>query len=156
MPLPIPSSGTGGSGTSADITTSTITIPANHPGQIITGITVNLSLQHQRGSDLTITLVTPDGRSTTIFQGSSNNPLNFVNRPFVVNDLNNGPVDGTYQLVIRDSVFNNTGTLTGWSVTVKSVLPTFGLQSGDPMDQNADGTVRPERRDNGVHGPDAG
>src|SRR4029077_516690 len=55
VPLPIPSSGTGGSGTSADITTSTITIPPSHPGQTITGITVNLSLQHQRASDLTIT-----------------------------------------------------------------------------------------------------
>ena len=44
VPLPIPSSGTGGSGTPADITTSTITIPPSHPGQLITGITVRLSL----------------------------------------------------------------------------------------------------------------
>ena len=47
VPLPIPSSGTGGSGTSADITTSTITIPAHHPSQLITGITVRLSLHHR-------------------------------------------------------------------------------------------------------------
>ena len=42
--------------------------------------------------------------------------------------------------MINDSEFNNTGTLTSWSVTVNSELPTFGLRSGDPMDQNADGT----------------
>ena len=140
VPLPIPSSGTGGSGTSADTTTSTITIPSTHPGQLITGITAKLSLHHDRASDVTITLVTPDGRSTILFRGFSNGPLDFSNRSFVVTNLNNGPVDGVYQLIINDSAFNNTGTLTGWSVTVNSELPTFGLRSGDPMDQNADGT----------------
>ena len=46
---------------------------------------------HQRASDLTITLVAPDGRSTIIFQGSSNGPLNFANTPFVVNNPQRRP-----------------------------------------------------------------
>ena len=134
------SSGTGGSGTADDLTTSTITI-AGHPNQLITGITVRLSLTHQRAGDLTITLTAPDGRSTVIFQGTGNGPLNFVNRAFTVTVLNGGPVNGTYTLTIDDSATNNTGTLTAWSVTVDSAeLPTFGLQAGAPMDQNADGT----------------
>ena len=57
-----------------------------------------------------------------------------------MNALNGGPVDGTYQLIITDNASNNTGTLTAWSITVRSELPTFGLQDGAPMDQNADGT----------------
>jgi len=140
VPLRIPTEGTGGTGTTDDITTSTITL-AGDANQLITGITIGLTLNHQRASDLTITLVAPDGRSTVIFQGTSNGSLNFVNQQFAVNDLNNGPVDGTYKLVIDDGASNNTGTLTAWSITVNSELPTYGLQTGAPDDQNADGTA---------------
>ena len=45
--LRIPTSGTGGSNTSDDITTSTINV-AGFASQLITGITVNLSLTHQQ------------------------------------------------------------------------------------------------------------
>ncbi|MGC8642896.1 MAG: proprotein convertase P-domain-containing protein, partial [Isosphaeraceae bacterium] len=137
--LPIPSSGTGGTGTSNDYTVSSFTI-SGHANQLITGITVYITATHQRAGDLTITFQTPDGRSTTIYTGSGNNPLNFNNAAFPVTTLNGGSVDGTYTLTIHDSVANNTGTLTAWSVKVSSELPTLGLQDGAPMDQNADGT----------------
>ena len=63
------------------------------------------------------------------------------NQPFAVNGLDGGRVNGTYTLTIDDDQANNTGTLTGWSVTIDSVLPTLVFQTGDPMDQNADGTT---------------
>ena len=137
--LRIPTSGSGGSGTSDDITTSRITL-SGHPNQLITSITVNMSLSHERGSDLTITLLAPDGRSTLVFQGTSNAPLTIpLTQDFTLNALNGGQVDGIYSLIIDDSVSNNTGQLNSWSITVSSELPTFGQQNGAPMDQNADG-----------------
>ena len=60
FPCAFRTSGTGGSGTSDDITTSTITIAnANYNNAIITSLTVNLTLDHQRDGDLFITLDGP-------------------------------------------------------------------------------------------------
>ena len=50
-------------------------------------------------------------------------------------------VNGTYTLTIDDFVPNNIGELMNWSITVNSATPSFGLQNGAPMDQNADGTT---------------
>ena len=89
-----------------------------------------------------ITLTAPDGQTATIYRRDfSNGPVTLNNAAFNVNGLDGGPVNGTYTLTIDDTQSNNTGTLTGWSVTVNSVLPTFGFQTGAPMDQNADGTT---------------
>ena len=64
------------------------------------------------------------------------------NTPFLIpntpgNNLDGGPVIGTYKLTIRDTKSNNTGTLTSWSVAVNSYLPVLGVQFGASMDQNA-------------------
>jgi subtilisin-like proprotein convertase family protein len=140
VPLRIPLSGTGGSGTNDDFTTSMINV-TGYANQIITGITVNLSLTHQNDSDLTITLTAPDGQSHRVYQGTFNGPVTFNNQAFNVNGLAGSRVDGTYTLTIDDTQANNTGELNGWSVTIDSELPTYGLQTGAPMDQNADGTT---------------
>jgi subtilisin-like proprotein convertase family protein len=144
--LPIPTSGTGGTGTSDDFTTSTIQI-SGHLNQVITGITVNLTLNHQNGSDLVVTLTAPDGQTATVPTNFPSGPINIVNEPYVVQGLTGGPVDSIvrngvlngYKLTIQDTKTNNVGTLTSWSVTIDSVLPVLGLQTGAPMDQNADG-----------------
>ena len=155
--LRIPISGTGGTGTSDDITTSALTI-GGAVNQLITGITVNLSLTHQNGSDLVITLTAPDGQTATVPTNFGPGPVTLNNAPFVVVGLGGGPVDGTYTLTIDDTASNNTGTLTGWSVTIASVLPTLGLQTGAPDDQNADGIARREPDDAArrLHRPDPG
>ena len=69
VPLPIPTSGTGGSGTSDDITTSTITL-ANYNNQIITGVTLYLTLNDNRERALDITLTAPDGTTATVYRGT--------------------------------------------------------------------------------------
>jgi subtilisin-like proprotein convertase family protein len=165
VPLPVPTSGTGGSRTADDITTSTITIAnSNYINASITGVTVNLTLDHQRDGDLTITLIAPNGNTTTLYSDPGNNGQNFINTTF--SDLatqsilagkapySNGPyqpfnplakldgsqVNGIYTLQIDDGRANNTGTLISWSITVDSSAPSFVLQNGAPMDQNADGT----------------
>ena len=140
-PCGSPTSGTGGTGTSDDVTTST-SPSAGFNNQIITGVTVNLSLTHQNASDLVITLTAPDGQTAMVFQGDQPPARSRSNnQAFAVNGLDGGLVDGTYTLTIDDTAANNTGTLTGWSVTVDSTLPTFVFQNGAPDDQNADGTA---------------
>jgi subtilisin-like proprotein convertase family protein len=139
VPLRIPISGTGGSGTADDFTTSTLTI-GGFNNQNITGVTLFLSLTHQNASDLTITLTAPDGQNGFVYQGTTTGPVTFTNQAFTVNGLQDSRVDGTYTLTIHDDAANNTGELTGWSVQVAAELPTFVFQQGAPMDQNADGT----------------
>ena len=161
VPLRVPTSGTGGSGTGDDVTTSTIRL-AGYTNQSITGIQVNLNLNHQRDGDLTIELVAPNGQAAILYSNPGDLGQNFVNttfsdsaaqsilagtapytgsfRPFnPLSALNGSSVNGTYTLVIDDGVSNNTGTLLGWSITVESTLPSSQLQEGAPMDQNADG-----------------
>jgi len=161
VPLRVPTLGTGGSGTPDDVTTSTIRL-AGYTNQSITGLQVNLNLNHQRDGDLTIQLVAPNGQAAILYSNPGDNGQNFVNTTFSdsaaqsilagtapytgsfqpfnpLSALNGSAVNGTYQLVIDDGEANNTGTLLSWSITVDSSLPSSQLQEGAPMDQNADG-----------------
>jgi len=161
VPLRVPTLGTGGSGTVDDVTTSTIKL-AGYVNQSITGIQVNLNLDHQRDGDLTIELVAPNGQAAILYSDPGDNGQNFVNTTFSdaaaqsilagtapytgpfqpfnpLSALNGSAVNGTYALVIDDGESNNTGTLLSWSITVESSLPASQLQEGAPMDQNADG-----------------
>jgi subtilisin-like proprotein convertase family protein len=170
VPLSVPTSGTGGSNTNDDITTSTITINnSNFINANVTGITVNLTIDEQanqffRDGALTITLTAPNGASTTLYSKPGDPGQNFINTTFSdqgtqsilagTAPYSSGPyqpfnplalldgsqVNGTYRLTIDDGVKNNTGTLIDWSITVNSAAPTFVLQSGAALDQNADGT----------------
>ena len=136
VPLAVPSSGTGGSDTNDDFTTSAITINnSNYINANVTGITVNFTLDHQRDGDLTITLTAPNGSSTTLYSNAGDNGQNFINTTFSdlatksilagnapysdgpyqpfnpLAILNGSQVNGTYRLTIDDSVKNNAGEL---------------------------------------------
>ena len=164
--MAVPSLGTGGSGTNDDVTTSTITINnSNYINANVTGITVNLTLDHQRDGDLTITLTAPNGNIATLYSKAGDTGVNFVNTTFSdlatksilagtapysngpylpfnpLANLNGSQVNGTYRLTITDGVKNNAGTLISWSITVNSTAPVFVQQDGAPLDQNADGTA---------------
>ena len=88
VPLNVPTSGTGGSGTSDDITTSTITINnSNFINANVTGITVNLTIEEQgtqflADGALTITLTAPNGSSTTLYSKPGDNGQNLINTTF--------------------------------------------------------------------------
>ena len=68
--MPIPGTpGGGGTGTADDITTSTLTL-AGFNNQIITGVTLNLSLTDLPAGGISgITLTAPDGQTATIHGG---------------------------------------------------------------------------------------
>ncbi len=166
VPLRVPTSGTGGSGTIDDITTSTITIAnANYANATITSLTVNLTLDHQRDGDLFIAITAPNGNTTVLYEKPNDNGVNFVNTTFsdaaaisIFNgtapysnpngyqplqplaNLNGSRVNGVYTLTIDDFEPNNIGELINWSITINSATSSFGIQTGAAMDQNADGT----------------
>ena len=50
-----------------------------HP---LRGVTVNLTLDHQRDGDLTITLTAPNGNTTTLYSNPGDNGQNFINTTF--------------------------------------------------------------------------
>src|SRR5262249_27393893 len=62
----IPASGTGGTGTSADVTTSSIVVLPLLPGQVVDKVTVTLNLTHTFDGDLLITLFGPDGTQVVL------------------------------------------------------------------------------------------
>ena len=167
VPLRVPTSGTGGSGTSDDLTISTINFNnANYNDATITSLTVNMTLDHQRDGDLFIEIIAPNGNATVLYEKPNDNGVNFVNTTFsdaaplsIVNgtapysnpngyqplqplaNLIGSRVNGIYTLVIDDFEPNNIGTLQNWSITINSATTSFGVQAGAAMDQNADGTT---------------
>ena len=184
IPLPVPTSGTGGSGTADDITTSSITINnATYNNATITSLTVNMTLDHQRDGDLLIYLTAPNGSQTVLYQKPNDNGVNFVNTTFSdaafvsiaspaqtapysnpngyqplqpLANLNGSRVNGTYTLTIIDETPNNVGQLVNWSITVNS-----SMVNVRPSERRGHG---PERRrhnrskpaDDAVHGHDPG
>ncbi|MDR3638959.1 MAG: proprotein convertase P-domain-containing protein [Isosphaeraceae bacterium] len=152
VPLRLPTAGTGGSGTGSDYTDSLITL-SGHPNQVITGVTVNLSLVHTSDSDLWITLISPNGTKVTLYRNPFDTGQNFTNTTFsdaasqsilqgtapytgtfqpgdaefssstLLASMNGGVVDGTWILQISDNVPGNIGQLNNWTLTVHSTAP---------------------------------
>ena len=145
VPLPVPPPSITGQPSAGDnVTTSTLTI-AGKNNDVISGVTVTLSLTAptQNGNQLFITLTAPDGQTGTVYDGTlfAPAPLDWVNQSFNVPGLADSRVNGTYTLTIVDEAANNTGgSLTAWSVTINSNKSVLVFETGDAMDQNADGT----------------
>jgi subtilisin-like proprotein convertase family protein len=141
--LAIPhSTGGGNSNTNDDITSSTINV-AGFNGQILTGVTLNLTMNASEADELIVTLQAPDGQTVTVPVVATNPTTGAVtlsNAPFVLNGLAGGLVDGGYTLTINDLEVDDRGTLTSWSITLDAETPGVVLQTGAPDDQNADGT----------------
>ena len=140
LPIPIAVGG-GGSGTSDDITSSTINVNG-YSNQIITGVTVNLTMNASNADNLSITLTAPDG-VTQVVPVVATNPdgsVTLSNTPFVLQGFAGGLVDGGYTLTIDDLGVNDRGSLTSWSLTLNAETPGVTLQTGAPDDQNANGT----------------
>jgi large repetitive protein len=164
--LPIPTSGTGGTGTAQDTTTSTINVSNVAVNDVVNTITVTVQLNHTFDSDMVITLIAPDGTpvilsnhrggggqnfNTTTFTDAAGIPIRFGAAPFngpfrpdqaLNNTLRGRTAFGNWTLQIQDTQAGNSGTLLNWSMTIQtgSLPSTPGLQTGNLMDQNANGT----------------
>jgi streptogrisin C len=82
-------------------------------------VTVTVDATHSCAEDLNIRVVSPTGRSYWLqtYGGSVCHPFQ-TGRTFTVDPAAGEPAGGTWTLRIGDNGYNDTGTLSGWSITV--------------------------------------
>jgi subtilisin-like proprotein convertase family protein len=168
LPLPIPADAltsnppdTGGPNSPA--TVSNIAVTGFTANQLITKVTVNLSLTHTFDSDLVISLVAPNGTSVVLSNGNGGNGHDYTNTTFddlgtvaigsataaapfssppsyrpdqPLSTFNLGLPNGTWSLKIQDLFALDTGTLLNWSITIQTGTQVTGSSPGNVMDQN--------------------
>ena len=100
--------GTGGAIQDFTTTTFNLTVSDSH---VLLSVSVQASITHQRISDLTVTLIGPDGTRAQLTVGS-NGTINANLSAFAGKQL-----AGTWKLEIVDGKKRNTGTLNSWSIT---------------------------------------
>ena len=96
---------------------------------------LDLAISHSRSTDLSAVLRSPGNIEAVVFpQGTTTLPTQWTTDAFA-----GQPLDGTWQLILRDHVRGTTGTLTAWSITV-SVESGGGLLTlfGQGDDQSSD------------------
>jgi subtilisin-like proprotein convertase family protein len=110
----------------------------------IQDVDVNLSIEHSFDNDLDVFLISPSGTQVQLFTGVGGQFNDFTNTTFdddaaiaidddnnsfapftgsfrpegLLSDLNGENPNGTWQLLIRDTVPADTGTLLNWSLTL--------------------------------------
>ncbi len=127
--LPIPSIGSGGTGTFADFTYSRITITNIPASETISDVNVTISLDHTFVGDLIIRLIGPGGTNgpSTILTTNSNNSANgYHNTTF--DDQASGPLSsgtdpytGSFLPQQPLSVFNGTFAPGDWTLEIEDV-----------------------------------
>jgi subtilisin-like proprotein convertase family protein len=131
-------------GNKLGVTTSTINV--SDVGMIL-DLDVRLDITHTRVGDLSVVLKSPggiqiplfaqvggsgDNFTTTILDGEAATPIASGSAPFTgryrptgdLTSLNDTNLQGTWQLIVSDSVSGTSGTLQGWSLRVRYQLPT--------------------------------
>jgi gliding motility-associated-like protein len=151
--------------------TSTISVGniAGNVGSELQQVCFNIS--HGSDSELDISLKAPDGSvidlssgnggtgsnyTKTCFSASGGPPITSGTAPFTgtyspeqpLSGLSASQINGVWGLIIKDNKLNNTGLLTGWSLTFKNDLtytwsPTTGLSpaTGASVTANPSGTT---------------
>ncbi|WP_308294763.1 M14 family zinc carboxypeptidase [Streptomyces sp. JJ66] len=98
---------------------ATVNSPATVSGcgrEASTTSTVKVQIQHTYIGDLTVQLIAPDGSAYTLHNRSGGSTDN-INQTYTVN-LSSEAADGTWNLRVTDSATWDTGTLTGWELTL--------------------------------------
>jgi subtilisin-like proprotein convertase family protein len=145
--LRIPTSGTGGSNTSADFTFSTISVTGIPADQTVGDIDVLLALTHSFDFDLVMTLIAPDGRRILLASHRGGTGDNYSNTTFddqaalsiadgsapfagsfrpeqTLAQLAGMNANGLWTLEINDTEATDIGNLSGWSLTItNSAVP---------------------------------
>ncbi len=164
--LRLPPTGTGGAGGDGvagnpiDLTTSTINVSGVDPASVISKLKVNVSLTHTFDFDLALTLIAPDGRRILLSSNNGGAGANYTNTTFddnagtsivngsapftgsfipedALNQLDGLNPNGDWKLEIDDQFAIDTGTLSGWSLTVTSGVPGPGIGNFDDQNANA-------------------
>jgi subtilisin-like proprotein convertase family protein len=124
-------------------------IPTGHAGDLIVGgtqqagtVSASISLAGTGASvaNLFVFVTAPDGESTLLYNGGrTGTTLTISGIPFSVtpNDI---AVDGTYTLTV-ENFGAGTITLNSWSLAINAQTAAFPVNSGNLMDQNANGVT---------------
>ncbi len=143
---------------------STISITNYPTNQVVDSLIVNLSINSQTASALTITLIAPDGTpillaenepffgsgganyTNTTFDDNAPFPIFFGNAPFTgtfqpeqaLGQLTGHSINGLWRLQVSSNGFIvQPSTITGWSIQLQSGSLTSAISSsGNLMDQN--------------------
>src|SRR5262249_13889018 len=163
-----------------DLTTITSTLPVSGfaANQVISNLTVNLTVNHTFDSDLIMILVAPDGTQTvlvnhrgpggqgfvnTTFDDNAPIPIRFGAPPYTGSFKPDQPlsqflghaINGTWTLVVSDTVGFDSGVLQNWSLNITPGTVSSTSSSANPMVQYADGTPG-EQPQGGVGLPNLG
>lgn len=136
---------------------ATLTLSTSALATPITDVTVSLSIQHSRDSDLSAYLIAPDGTQITLFSGVGGTGSNFTTTTFddsATTSISSGtaPFTGTYMpsnalatfdghaasgtwrlKVTNSASFRNgtSATLTGWAITVTTAAEISTVSASD-------------------------
>ena len=88
-------------------------------GSNIQSLTVTVDITHTYVGDLTLYLIGPDGTTVTLRQNSGGSADN-IHETYSVTDFNGKSAVGTWKLKVVDSARYDTGTIDGWSLTIKA------------------------------------
>ncbi len=95
-------------------------------GSDIQSLTVTVDITHTYVGDLTLYLIGPDGTTVTLRQNSGGS-ADDIHESYSVTAFNGKSAVGTWKLKVVDSARYDTGTIDGWSLTIKA---TYSSDSG--------------------------
>ena len=87
------------------------------PGNASATSVVGVAIIHPRITDVDVYLVAPDGSTYLLFQGILSPVMANLHRRFTVN-LSSEVANGTWKLLVRDTVAGASGFIDGWSLVV--------------------------------------
>ncbi|BBB31845.1 hypothetical protein TTHT_0221 [Thermotomaculum hydrothermale] len=95
-------------------------------GTDIQSLTVHVDITHTYVGDLTLYLIGPDGTTVTLRQNSGGS-ADDIHEDYTPTEFNGKSAVGTWKLKVVDNATYDTGTIDGWSLTIKA---TYSSDSG--------------------------
>ena len=99
-------------------------------GTDIQSLSVHVDITHTYVDDLTLYLIGPDGTTVTLRQNTGGS-ADDIHETYNVSNFNGKSAIGTWKLKVVDSAARDTGTIDGWSLTIKA---TYSSESHTPTE----------------------
>lgn len=147
----------------ATTTSTRVVQPADFgPNDVVFNVTVNLTINHTFDADLVLSLVSPDGTEIFLSNRNGGSGQNYINTTFTdsaslpigagvppfngffrpeqpLSLLRGQSLAGNWTLRIRDAAGADSGTLVSWFLTLTPGTVSLSPNTGNSMDQNANG-----------------
>ena len=117
------------------------TIDITEPG-IINDLRIQVNISHTHIGDLRVDLIAPDGTAVVLHNntgGSANDLIKTysVQEPPALRALLGQPIQGTWQLRVRDTFHLDSGRLNSWRIMARVAAMTLGPASAMPGSEEA-------------------